>query len=100
MTTTRWPGAGQLHGRELAASGAIARCGGCTAWWAWRRAVRRSQQVFLQLADDPVKNGGALVDFGCYNALWSLWYLGAGDRVRAVEPVAPKEFPKSRTMRT
>src|SRR5260370_11147014 len=32
---------------------------------------------FFAWLTDPVKNGaGALMDFGCYNALWSPWYMG------------------------
>ena len=31
--------------------------------------------MFFDWLTDPEKNGaGALMDFGCYNALWSLWY--------------------------
>lgn len=45
---------------------------------------------------DPVKNGaGALMDFGCYNALWSLWYLGRPQTVYAqVNHLRPETFPK------
>ena len=43
-----------------------------------------------------MKNGaGALMDFGCYNALWSLWYFGRPERVYAqVNHLRPREFPK------
>ncbi|MEN6607229.1 MAG: Gfo/Idh/MocA family oxidoreductase, partial [Bryobacteraceae bacterium] len=41
-------------------------------------------KYFFDWLTDPVKNGaGALVDFGCYNALWSLWYLGRPESVYA-----------------
>ena len=51
---------------------------------------------FFDWLTDPVKNGaGALVDFGCYNALWSLWYLGMPDSVYAtVNRLQPERFPK------
>lgn len=53
-------------------------------------------QYFFAWLTDPVKNGGgALVDFGCYNALWSLWYLGKPKQVFAqVHQLRPQEFPK------
>jgi predicted dehydrogenase len=43
-----------------------------------------------------VKNGaGALVDFGCYNALWSLWYMGKPETVYAhANHLRPETFPK------
>lgn len=55
----------------------------------------RSKYFFAWLTD-PVKNGGgALVDFGCYNALWSLWYLGKPETVYAqVNHLRPERFPK------
>lgn len=55
----------------------------------------RSKYFFAWLTD-PVKNGaGALVDFGCYNALWSLWYLGEPETVYAtVNHQRPERFPK------
>jgi len=35
------------------------------------------------------------MDFGCYNALWSLWYLGMPSTVYAtVEHLRPERFPK------
>jgi predicted dehydrogenase len=51
---------------------------------------------FFDWLTDPVKNGGgALVDFGCYNALWSLMYLGRPETVYAqVNTLRPDEFPK------
>jgi predicted dehydrogenase len=55
----------------------------------------RSKYFFAWLTD-PVKNGaGALMDFGCYNALWSLWYLGKPETVYAqVNHLRPETFPK------
>ncbi|HVZ35695.1 MAG: Gfo/Idh/MocA family protein [Acidobacteriota bacterium] len=45
---------------------------------------------------DPVANGaGSLMDFGCYNALWSLWYLGKPETVYAtVNHLRPELYPK------
>ncbi len=53
-------------------------------------------KYFFDWLTDPVKNGaGALMDFGCYNALWSLWYLGRPDSVYAqVNHLRPETFPK------
>ena len=53
-------------------------------------------KYFFNWLTDPVKNGGgALVDFGCYNALWSLWYLGRPETVYAqTNQLRPNEFPK------
>jgi predicted dehydrogenase len=53
-------------------------------------------KYFFNWLTDPVKNGGgALVDFGCYNALWSLWYLGRPETVYAQSnQLRPNEFPK------
>ncbi len=52
--------------------------------------------AFFAWLTDPVQNGGgALMDFGCYNALWSLWYLGHPDTVYArVNHLRPDVFPK------
>jgi predicted dehydrogenase len=52
--------------------------------------------AFFEWLTDPVKNGaGALMDFGCYNALWSLWYLGRPESVYArVNHLRPQVFPK------
>ena len=43
-----------------------------------------------------MKNGaGALMDFGCYNALWSLWYLGRRRASsRRSDHLRPETFPK------
>jgi len=53
-------------------------------------------KYFFDWLTDPVKNGaGALMDFGCYNALWSLWYLGRPEKVFAqVNHLRPETFPK------
>jgi predicted dehydrogenase len=53
-------------------------------------------KFFFEWLTDPVKNGaGALVDFGCYNALWALMYLGRPDTVFAhTNQLRPQEFPK------
>jgi predicted dehydrogenase len=53
-------------------------------------------KVFFDWLTDPEKNGaGALMDFGCYNALWSLWYLGKPISVYAqVNQLRPSEFSK------
>jgi predicted dehydrogenase len=55
----------------------------------------RSEYFFAWLTD-PVKNGaGALMDFGCYNALWSLWYMGRPQTVYArADHLRPEVFPK------
>ncbi len=55
----------------------------------------RSKYFFAWLTD-PIKNGaGALMDFGCYNALWSLWYMGRPETVYAhVNHLRPDVFPK------
>ena len=55
----------------------------------------RSRHFFAWLTDPVQNGGGALVDFGCYNALWSLWYLGRPERVYAhVNQLRPETFPK------
>jgi predicted dehydrogenase len=53
-------------------------------------------KYFFDWLTDPVQNGaGALMDFGCYNALWSLWYLGRPEKVFAqVNHMRPETFPK------
>jgi predicted dehydrogenase len=53
-------------------------------------------KYFFEWLTDPEKNGaGALMDFGCYNALWSLWYLGRPATVYAtVARLQPERFPK------
>ncbi len=54
------------------------------------------RKYFVEWLYDPEKNGaGALMDFGCYNALWSLWYLGMPQTVYAsVLHLRPAEYPK------
>ena len=53
-------------------------------------------KYFFDWLTDPVKNGaGALMDFGCYNALWSLWYMGRPESVYAdAIHLRPETFPK------
>ncbi len=53
-------------------------------------------KFFVDWLTDPVKNGaGALMDFGCYNVLWSLWYLGMPKTIYATaEHLRPELFPK------
>jgi predicted dehydrogenase len=53
-------------------------------------------KFFFDWLTDPVKNGaGALVDFGCYNALWALWVKGRPETVYArVDHLQPERFPK------
>lgn len=53
-------------------------------------------KYFFEWLTDPVRNGGgALIDFGCYNALWSLWFLGRPEKVYAqVNHLRPDVFPK------
>jgi len=54
-------------------------------------------KYFFEWLTDPEKNGaGALMDFGCYNALWSLWYLGRPQTVFAnTIQLRPEEFGKA-----
>ena len=55
-----------------------------------------ASKYFFDWLTDPAKNGaGALMDFGCYNALWSLWYLGRPESVYAqANHLQPERFPK------
>jgi predicted dehydrogenase len=55
-----------------------------------------TSKYFFDWLTDPEKNGaGALMDFGCYNALWSLWYFGKPETVYAqVNHLRPETFPK------
>lgn len=52
-------------------------------------------RFFHEWLIDPVKNGaGALMDFGCYNALYSLYYLGRPQSVYAYAlRLRPADFP-------
>jgi predicted dehydrogenase len=56
---------------------------------------REPHRFFFQWLTDPVQNGaGALMDFGCYNALWALWYKGRPENVYATSNhLRPDEFP-------
>jgi predicted dehydrogenase len=55
----------------------------------------RNKYFFAWLTDPEKNGGGALMDFGCYNALWSLWYLGKPNTVYAtVNHLRPDRFPK------
>lgn len=53
-------------------------------------------KFFRRWLTDPVENGaGSLMDFGCYNALWSLWYLGKPETVYAqANHLRPELYPK------
>ncbi len=53
-------------------------------------------RFFFDWLTDPDKNGaGSLVDFGCYNALWSLWYMGRPQTVYAEAiHMRPQTFPR------
>lgn len=53
-------------------------------------------KIFHEWLIDPVKNGaGALMDFGCYNALYSLFYLGRPQTVYAYAlHLRPADFPQ------
>lgn len=55
-----------------------------------------ANKIFFQWLTDPIQNGGgSLIDFGCYNALWALWYLGRPESVFAhVNHLRPETFPK------
>ncbi len=91
-----WPS--QYAARQVAASGALGKV--------WRLhgivghggpgSTGARNKYFFEWLTDPVKNGaGALVDFGCYNALWALWYLGRPAEVFAqVNRLQPERFPK------
>lgn len=91
-----WPS--QYAARETAASGALGkiwRVHGIVGHGGPGSSGVRSKYFFEWLTD-PVKNGaGALVDFGCYNALWALWYLGRPASVFAqVNRLQPERFPR------
>ncbi len=53
-------------------------------------------KIFHEWLIDPEKNGaGALMDFGCYNALYALYYLGRPETVYAYAlHLRPDDFPK------
>jgi predicted dehydrogenase len=52
-------------------------------------------RIFHDWLIDPAKNGaGALMDFGCYNALYALYYLGRPQTVYAYAlHLRPADFP-------
>lgn len=91
-----WPS--QYTAKRLADSGALGKL------WRVRGIVGHGgpgsstglNKYFFDWLTDPVENGaGALMDFGCYNALWSLWYLGKPLSVFAhTNQLRPAEFPK------
>lgn len=90
-----WPT--QYAARQKAASGALGEI------WRIRGIVGHGglnpvgvNKYFADWLFDPVKNGGgALMDFGCYNALWALWYLGRPETVFATAlRLRPLEYPK------
>jgi len=46
--------------------------------------AKNKSAVFYEWLNDEEKNGGgAIMDFGCYNALWALWYLGKPESIYA-----------------
>ena len=96
-----WPA--NYTAKQQADAGASARFIACTESWvtAVRDLTAFAIRVLLDWLTDPVKNGGgALMDFGCYNALWSLWYLGRPETVYAhVNHLRPECFRRSRIMR-
>ncbi len=53
-------------------------------------------RIFHEWLIDPVKNGaGALMDFGCYNALYALYFLGRPQTVYAhALHLRPADFPQ------
>ena len=55
-----------------------------------------TSKVFFDWLTDPDANGGgALVDFGIYNAIWAVWHLGLPERVYAsIHQLQPERFPK------
>jgi predicted dehydrogenase len=59
-------------------------------------AVRPRDRIFLAWATDPVQNGGgALVDFGSYDAAWAMWFKGRPQAVSAhVQHLRAGRFPK------
>ncbi len=91
-----WPS--NYAARSAAAEGALGRV------WRLRGIVghggpgssgARSKYFFAWLTDPERNGGGALIDFGCYNALWSLWFLGRPEKVYAhVNYLRPETFPK------
>lgn len=58
--------------------------------------VDQRRRVFFDWLTDPEANGaGALVDFGIYNAAWSVWHLGLPSQVHSVlHRLQPDRFPR------
>ncbi|MCX6625838.1 MAG: Gfo/Idh/MocA family oxidoreductase [Acidobacteria bacterium] len=91
-----WPS--NYQAKALADSGAIGKV------WRLRGIVGHGgpgstgarSKYFFDWLTDPEQNGaGALMDFECYNALWSLWYFGRPESVYAqVNQLRPEMFPK------
>ena len=90
-----WPS--NLQAKQLVDSGAIGKP------WRMRGIVGHGgpgsegtgRHFFDWLTDPAANGGGALVDFGCYNALWSLWYMGRPESVFAEAiHLRPARFPK------
>ena len=91
-----WPANYAAHSEaESGALGQVYRLRGVVGHGGPGSEGPRNQYFFAWLTD-PEKNGaGALMDFGCYNALWSLWYLGRPESVFAqVNHLQPERFPK------
>lgn len=91
-----WPT--NQHVKQMADAGAIGdvwRMHGIVGHGGPGSQGARSKFFFAWLTD-PEKNGaGALVDFGCYNALWALWFKGRPDSVYAqANRLQPERFPK------
>ena len=91
-----WPANYAAHSEaESGAIGQVYRLRGIVGHGGPGSEGPRNKYFFAWLTD-PEKNGaGALMDFGCYNALWSLWYLGRPESVFAqVNHLQPERFPK------
>lgn len=55
----------------------------------------RTKVFFNWLTDPEANGGGALVDFGIYNAIWAAWHLGLPQSVYAsIHQFQPDRFPK------
>ena len=91
-----WPANYTAHSQaESGAIGQVYRLRGVVGHGGPGSEGPRNKYFFAWLTD-PEKNGaGALMDFGCYNALWSLWYLGRPESVFAqANRLQPERFPK------
>ena len=73
-----------------------ARFTACARWWATAGPATPKKSPFVAWLADPVKNGGgALVDFGCYSMLWSIWMKGMPESVyTSVLHLKPETYPK------